>query len=141
MHPAFHPTLLQRIVVGLTGLIALAISYGGLINPDSFLAGMELSATGPAGINETRGQYGGFFFLVAIYTGLGVLGYVRPTSVLGFLLVLYGGVLFGRIWHLAAIGFDSFATYPFTMQAIHFVDFCGLVLSAIALRQGSNTRA
>ncbi len=139
MRPAFRPTLLQRAIMGLTALIALAIAYGGLANPDGFLAGMQLAAQGPAGLNETRGQYGGFFLLAAIYAGLGAGGYVRPTGVLGFQVVLYGGVFLGRAAHLALGGYDDFAAYPPAMRAVHIVDAAGLLLSGLALRQGARS--
>lgn len=134
MRPTYHPNLFQRAIMGLTAIIALAIAYGGLTNPAGFLEGMQLSAIGEAGINETRGQYGGFFLMLGGYTALGAFGIIRPSSVLGLLCVLYGGVFFGRVVHLAYAGIDGLSTYPIMMQAIHLIDLTGLVLSVLALR-------
>lgn len=131
-----RPTMLQRTAMSATGLIALAIAYGGLVNPTGLLEGMQLTASGPAGLNEIRGQYGGFFLLTALFACFGAVGYIRPTSVLAYLIVLYGGVFLGRAIHLLSVGFDEFATYPPAMQAIHLVDLTGLLLSVAAIRQG-----
>lgn len=135
MRAIYHPPSLQRLVMGVTALIALSIAVGGLFVPEAFLDGMALSATGPAGVNEVRGQYGGFFLVAALYTAAGATGFIRPSSVLGFMVVLYGGVFLGRMVHFAVAGFDEISTYPPVMQAIHFVDLTGLVLSVMCYRQ------
>lgn len=141
MRAGFRPSLFQRAVMGVTALIALAIGLRALTDPAGFLNGMQMAAVGPAGLNETRGQYGAFFIALVLYAGLGAAGIVRTTSVLAMLLVLYAGVLAGRVIHLALVGFDAIGSYPPIMQAIHVVDLVGLIASALALRQGRATRA
>ncbi|MEO1554735.1 MAG: DUF4345 family protein [Pseudomonadota bacterium] len=129
------PTLYQRSVMVVTLLIALWIGLLALSAPEQLLEAMQMASKGPAGLNEVRGQYGGFFLALAVFLGLGIAGQVRPAAVLTVLLVLYGGVFSGRVIHLALDNFSDFPDYPMAMKAIHFVDFAGLIASGIGLRR------
>ena len=141
MTRAHSPTLYQRGIMALTCVIALWIGVMAVSAPVQILETMQLAATGPAGINETRGQYGGFFLALALFLGLGVVGYIRPAAVLMVMLVLYGGVFCGRMIHLILTGFSDISDYSTTMKAIHLIDLTGLIASAIGLRQASDKRA
>ncbi|MEL6756984.1 MAG: DUF4345 family protein [Pseudomonadota bacterium] len=129
------PTLYQRSVMVVTLLIALWIGLLALNAPEQLLEAMQMASTGAAGLNETRGQYGGFFLALAVFLGLGIAGQLRPAAVFMVLLVLYGGVFSGRVIHLALGNFSDFSDYPMAMKAIHFVDFAGFIASGIGLRR------
>jgi hypothetical protein len=100
---------------------------------------MDVEILGPGGMNEIRAQYGGFFGAVALVCLLGLTGRIRPSAALILMIAIYGGVLFGRLVSLALDGAAVFEVYPPLLQRAHVIDFLGLILSALALRQGDRS--
>lgn len=136
MHPAYTPTLFQRAVMIATALTSALIGVMALSDPANFLEVMQLQAAGPAGLNEARAQYGGFFMALAIFLGAGAAGFVQTRAALWSMLVLYAGIFTGRIIHLTLFGGAAdWADYNTTMQVAHVFDGTGLLLTLLALRQ------
>ncbi|MEO1495284.1 MAG: DUF4345 family protein [Pseudomonadota bacterium] len=132
----FAPTVLQRAVLSISALLAAYIGWEGIVDTTGFLRAMDVEILGPGGMNEIRAQYGGFFGAVTIVCLLGMFGRIRPSAALTVMIAIYGGVLFGRLVSLGLDGMAVFESYPALLQRAHVIDLVGLILSAIALRQG-----
>lgn len=136
----YAPTMLQRAVLAISAALAAYIGWLGLADTPAFLAAMDVEILGPGGMNEIRAQYGGFFAAVTIVCMLGITGRIRPSAALILMAAIYGGVLFGRLVSLGLDGPETFWSYPGLLQRAHLIDFLGLILTAIALRQGDRKR-
>ncbi len=135
----FAPTILQRTILAISALLAAYIAWEGLADTSAFLKAMDVEILGPGGMNEIRAQYGGFFAAVTVVCGLGIVGIIRPSAPLILMAAIYGGVLFGRLVSLGLDGSEVFSAYPPLLQRAHVIDFVGLILSILALRQGDRT--
>lgn len=136
----YAPTVLQRVVLAFSGLLAGYIAWEGLVDTVGFLRALDVEITGPGGMNEIRAQYGGFFAAVAVVCLAGFAGWLRTTTALTVMVAIYGGVLCGRLISIGLDGPAVFAQYNDLLQRTHVIDFVGLVLTCLGLRQGDRPR-
>lgn len=130
----YSPSLLQRIVLGVSGIIAGVIAWRGIVEPVAFLESFNVGVADAAARNEIIGQYGGFFAAVCVFLFAGVIGWARTSSALMLLVCLYGGVLAGRLIALFQDGWAVFADYPPLLQFAHGMDGLGFLASIAALK-------
>lgn len=130
------PTLYQRTVMFVTAGMALFLGIFAIADPTGFLAAMQMSAEGPAALNEMRAQYGGFFLALGVFLLASAAGRIGTRAGLWAMVVMYGGIFTGRMLHLTVFGgAPDFPDYNTTMQVIHLIDGGGFIASLIALRE------
>ncbi len=100
--------------------------------PASFGAMLGLRLDGAAGVNEIRAQYGGFFLAVATAQTAALTGMISYQSALLLAIVVFGGLIFGRI--VALIINRSMAGYSSSIRGLYLIDTVGFVSSTIALQ-------
>jgi hypothetical protein len=105
-----------------TGLTAFA-------GPLGFARRLGLEAAGDSGLNEVRAQYGGFFFAAGLLAVVGLAGWVPQAWPLVTMIVIFGGLIAGR---LLSLPMDAGSYLP-TIRALYFIDGVGAVLSVTAL--------
>jgi hypothetical protein len=128
----YTTTPFQKIVLALNALIAFYLAYRGLVTPVELMASLNIDAGSPEGVNEIRGQYGGFFLFVGVGLVLAFIGFLRPSAMLLIMVLLYGGVLTGRVLTLFIDGVDVYADYSTLLKGVYIFDIVGLVLSGLA---------
>lgn len=111
------------------GTAALALS-----RPRMFAERLGLATVGKDGLNEVRGQYGGFFGAVAICGALSLGGFVAQAATLVLYAALFGGLVFGRFLSLALDRANE--RYSPMILALFVIDSAGLALTLAALRFG-----
>lgn len=88
--------MLTRIFLALTGLLFLAFGLWSLTNPASMTAQLGVNISGPSGIFEMRGVYGGISLGAALLCLAGAMKANLQTPALWFLTTYMGGYMIGR---------------------------------------------
>ena len=81
-------------------IFALFFLYTGIVSflqPTGFARSLSLEAIGRSGSVEIRAQYGGFFFAAALSQASPLLGLISVSTALIVALVIFGGLIVGRI--------------------------------------------
>lgn len=113
------------------GLFCLLTTVSAFQSPGAFAKRLGLTIANAAGTNEIIAQYACFFGAVAIICGLATIGIVGRQSAFIVLIVVFGGLISGRLTSLAING--GFSGYTPTIISLYFIDSFGLVLAASAL--------
>jgi hypothetical protein len=122
---------MQTVIVLVIAGFYLFTGVYSFSRPAAFAATLGLDAHNLAGTNEVRAQYGGFFSAAAVGMSLPVFG-LAPYSVSGLLgLVIFGGLIAGRLLALMITG--EFRNHLPTVQALFLVDAVGALGSAALL--------
>ena len=83
------------------------------------------------GYNEIRAQYAGFFLAAALLCAFSLAGLVPRQAAFIVLIVIFGGLLAGRVVSLTLDG--GIAAYGSTIVALYAIDAIGLALGIAAL--------
>jgi hypothetical protein len=126
MRQAFGPMVL--VIVSLFFFYTAWVSGS---EPEKFAQKLGLSIADPGGYAEIRGQYAGFFFMAALLCVASLFGVTPRSWAYITLAVIFGGLIAGRLAHLAAHG--SFVGYGPTIIALYAIDAIGVALSVTAL--------
>ena len=120
-----------------TAVLALATAFCLLTTwlsgtaPERFAQQLGLTIMNAGGDNEIRAQYAGFFLAAAALCAASLWGAVPRHSAYIVLVVIFGGLIAGRLVSLALNG--GVAGYGPTILALYFIDSLGLVLALTAL--------
>ncbi len=91
----------SRILVGVAGLIILALGIAGLIYPFNVMVQLGLAvpsqATSKFVLGEIRATYGGVFIVMGIYTLLSLVDPVANRGRLTFIALMWLGAAVGRL--------------------------------------------
>lgn len=101
------------------------------LRPSEFASRLGLAIANSGGINEIRAQYAGFFLAVSIVCIAALVGAVPRPSAFIVLIVIFAGLIFGRLVSLALNHGTS--GYPPTILALILFDSFGFILSLSAL--------
>jgi hypothetical protein len=121
-------------VMGVLGIVAFFFAATGLFalaRPRAFGGSLGLVLDGASGANEVRAKYGGFFLLTGLLAAAALAGLSpRPWALIA-IVVVFGGLIFGRLISLALDG--GFKQYRGAIPALFVIDSCGFVLALLAL--------
>ncbi len=110
-----------KIVVALITLFFLLLWLRWMVEPHAMAAQWALSATGPAGVNNLRGDIGGLFLTAAVFCGLwlvrGNAAWLRAAA------VAMCCVIVGRITGLLVEGFNQASLVAAVLEAIFVTVF------------------
>jgi hypothetical protein len=112
-------------------LFCFATTWSSAAEPEKFAERLGLSVLNAGGLSEIRAQYSGFFLAVAAICTAALFGLVSRQVALAVLVVVFGGLLCGRIASLAINRGTSGFTR--TIVSLYFIDSAGLALSGFAL--------
>lgn len=105
--------------------------------PREFAARLGLAISTPAGDNEVRAQYAGFFLAAAVLCGAAFGGRVSRRSAFLLMAVVFGGLFAGRAVSLLLNG--GFEGYTATIRALYAIDAAGLLLALTAMAADKGT--
>lgn len=89
--------LFIHFILILFGLFFLFTGVLSFSRPENFAQSLSLQLAGRSGRVEIRAQYGGFFTVAALSQGAAFLGLVPATAALMVALVIFGGLILGRM--------------------------------------------
>ncbi|MBV8192411.1 MAG: hypothetical protein JOY64_18410 [Alphaproteobacteria bacterium] len=119
------------IVLVVAGLFSLLTTWTSGTAPREFAARLGLAVVDGGGVNEIRAQYAGFFLAAALACGAALVGWLPRQAAFVVLLVIFGGLICGRVASLAIDG--GIAGYGPTIRALYAIDAIGLCLAIAAL--------
>lgn len=99
--------------------------------PARFAERLGLAIANTGGYNEIRAQYAGFFLAVAVVCGASLAGVVSRQAAFVVLIVVFGGLIAGRLASLALDG--GAAGYGPTIRSLYLIDGIGFTLAIAAL--------
>ena len=99
--------------------------------PREFAARLGLAVSTPAGDNEVRAQYAGFFLGAAALCVAALANAVSRRSAFLLLAVVFGGLFAGRAVSLILNG--GFEGYTATIRVLFAIDAAGLLLALSAM--------
>ena len=120
-----------QLVLGVFGLFFLYTGVTSFLRPHTFAEMLSLEANGHSGRVEIRAQYGGFFFAAALSQFAPFAGLLTMSQALVVALVIFGGLILGRIGALFANPRNERLTQM--IKTLYVIDGVGLALSAAAL--------
>ncbi len=129
----------RRIVLVLGALGAGYVSYRAMTSPGDLLDSFDVLALTADGRSAIRGQYGGFYLVVALTLLASLVRILTVRTGLFLLLVTVGGVLTGRLSSLALEGQQVWNNYSTDVQTIIIAEAVLTVLTLAALI-GSRSR-
>lgn len=128
-----------RTMMSMVPYIALFIFAGfylytgllSMLSPRKFARGLSLEPVGRSGLIEVQAQYGGFFVVAGLFQIFGLLNYVSPVSALTVALVIFSGLIVGRVagWFL---GSGTGEVTPM-IRSLFIVDAVGAALAIFAI--------
>jgi hypothetical protein len=122
--------IFETIVLVVGGLFFLLTAWTSGTAPGQFAARLGLTITGAGGLNEIRAQYAGFFLAAALMCAAALGGWVPRQSALLMMIVIFGGLIGGRLVSLALDG--GIAGYGLTIRALYVIDALGFGLALAA---------
>lgn len=124
-------TLIINAILTITGLFFLYTGVMSLLRPKNFANVLGLDPLGRSGEIEIRAQYGGFFTAAAIPQLLAVMGSLPYASAFLINLVIFGGLIAGR---LLALFFKSENNTIIPMiKALFLIDAVGALAALYGL--------
>ncbi len=123
--------LFGTVVLAVGGLFFLLTTWSSASAPGQFAARLGLAITDAGGLNEIRAQYAGFFLAAALACGAALSGWLPRQAALLMMIVIFGGLIGGRLVSLALDG--GISGYGPTIRALYIIDAVGLGLSVAAL--------
>jgi hypothetical protein len=118
-------------VLVIAGLFCLLTTWSSGAAPARFAEQLGLRIADAGGYNEIRAQYAGFFLAVALICAASLIGAVSRQAAFIVLVVVFGGLIAGRLAGLALNG--GVAGYGPTIRALYAIDSIGFALAAAAL--------
>jgi len=119
------------IVLVIAILFFLFTTWRSGTSPAEFAERLGLNIANPGGYNEIRAQYAGFFLAAALVCASSLAGLVPRHAAFIVLIVIFGGLLAGRVVSLTLDG--GIAGYGSTIVALYAIDTIGLALGIAAL--------
>jgi hypothetical protein len=119
-------------VLVLWGFFGLLTALLAGLQPARFAQSLGLSIANSGGVNEIRAQYAGFFLACSFVCIAALAGAVPRSSTFILLVVVFGGLIFGRV--LSLILNHGTSGYPPGILALYAIDSTGLLLSLTALK-------
>ena len=119
------------VVLSIFGVFFLYTGVSSFLRPGSFARSLSLETVGRSGAVEIRAQYGGFFFAAAVSQFAPFVGLTTPSVALIVALVIFGGLILGRLGALVYAARGD--TLTPTIRALFVVDGGGAVLAAACL--------
>ena len=126
--------MLNLFVPAVLTVFGLFFAYTAIVSirrPKPFAAALGLATIGRSGEVEVRAQYGGFFLAAAICQFAPFVTNLAPTTALTVGLVIFGGLIFGRLISLSG-GSTGDRLLP-TVRALYWIDGGGAVLALAGL--------
>lgn len=120
-----------NIIFAIFGLFFL---YTGIIsfrNPVGFARSLSLETVGWSGEVEIKAQYGGFFIAAAFSQFAALIGRLNPEAALVVALVIFGGLIAGRLGALTVSARDE--TLTPTIKGLYYIDGAGAAASLMLL--------
>lgn len=118
-------------VLILFGLFFLYTGITSFLRPAAFASSLGLTTMGRSGDIEIRARYGGFFFVTGIVQFLPFLGTLEYATVLTVDLIIFAGLIVGRLLALLCEAKDK--TLIPLMRALYLIDGIGTALAIIGL--------
>lgn len=116
-----------HIVLAIFGLFFLYTGIVSFRNPVGFARSLSLETVGWSGQVEIKAQYGGFFIAAALSQFAPIIGILNPETALIVALVIFGGLIAGRLGALAVSAQDE----PLTsmIKGLYYIDGAGAAAS------------
>ena len=113
--------IVLKVLVALISLLFVVLWLRWMLQPEVMAGEWALAATGPAGINNLRGDIGGLFLTAAVFCGLwlvrGNAAWLRAAA------VAMCCVIVGRITGLLVEGFNQASLVAAVLEAIFVAVF------------------
>ena len=113
--------IVLKVLVALISLLFVVLWLRWMLQPEVMAGEWALAATGPAGINNLRGDIGGLFLTAAVFCGLwlvrGDAAWLRAAA------VAMCCVLLGRVIGLLVEGFNPASMASAVLEAIFVTVF------------------
>jgi hypothetical protein len=119
------------IILAVAALFGLYTAWLSGVAPARFAEQLGLTIANAGGLNEIRAQYAGFFLAIAAVCAVSLIGVLPRQAGFVVLVVVFGGLLGGRLVSLALNG--GFAGFGPTIRALYAIDALGLALSVTAM--------
>lgn len=119
------------LVLVLGCAFGLLTAWTSFMAPDRFASSLGFGILNAGGLNEVRAQYAGFFLATAVLCVCSLLGKVRRSTSFVSLIVIFGGLLGGRLVSLFLDG--GLSNYGPMIRALYPIDALGLALALVAL--------
>lgn len=119
------------IVLTIFGLFFFYTAVSSFRNPVGFANSLSLQPVGRSGEVEIRAQYGGFFFVAALSQFIPFLGWLSPETALVISLVIFGGLITGRLGALVMAASEEPLTTA--IKGLFLVDGAGAMISLMLL--------
>ncbi len=113
------------------GLIFLCTGVMSFLKPADFARSLSLEAVGRSGRIEVCAQYGGFFFAAALSQFAPFLDLIPTFTALIIALVIFGGLIFGRLGGLF-FSSDGEALTPM-IRNLFWVDIAGTIIAIVGI--------
>ncbi len=123
----------RKLVLALGLLGAGYVSYRAMTSPGDLLDAFDVLALTADGRSAIRGQYGGFYAVVAIALFLSLVNFLRIRTGLLVLLITVGGILLGRLSSLVIEGTNIWDSYSSEVQTVIMVEAALTVMTLAAL--------
>jgi hypothetical protein len=124
-------------VLVLMAFFGILTSLLAAIRPADFASRLGLTVANSGGINEIRAQYAGFFLACSVVCVASLAGAVPRQSAFIVLIVVFAGLISGRLASLALNHGTS--GYPAAILSLFFIDSFGLLLSLFAIAWDKHT--
>jgi len=113
--------IVLKVLVALISLLFVVLWLRWMLQPEVMAGEWALAATGPAGINNLRGDIGGLFLTAAVFCGLwlarGNAAWLRAAA------VAMCCVIVGRVIGLLVEGFNQASLVAAVLEAIFVAVF------------------
>jgi hypothetical protein len=107
---------IMRVVIGLVGVLNIAIGLGFLLMPEKLALAFYIAPLGQQGMATIRADFPGFFIGAAVFALAGAWsGQARPLLVP---IMMLGLALFGRLVSIALDGMAPTAIAPMVVEAV-----------------------
>lgn len=123
--------IITNLIFAIFGLFFL---YTGIIsfrNPIGFARSLSLETVGWSGQVEIKAQYGGFFIAAALSQLAALIGTLNPEAALVVALIIFGGLIAGRLGALVVSPQDE--TLTPTIKGLYYIDGAGAAASLMLL--------
>ncbi len=120
-----------NIILAIFGLFFLYTGISSFRNPVGFARSLSLETVGWSGQVEIKAQYGGFFIAAALSQFAALIGALNPEAALVVALIIFGGLIAGRLGALMVSPQDE--TLTPTIKGLYYIDGAGAAASLILL--------
>jgi carbon starvation protein CstA len=118
------------VILFVATVFCLLTTASAGLRPERFAEQLGMKIVNAGGTNEVYAQYAGFFLAVAIVSLGALLGQIPRGAAYVLLIAVFGGLLAGRVFSLAANG--GIAGFTPMIVWLYAIDALGLVVAATA---------